>query len=141
MVWWICPELNIKTSEWRSFSFANFEQHLFSRTILNSTLIHTFNFRIVLSTQGIISHVWIKVKAILTNDHLTNSWVWIAMDFIHFLQYQTTNGNGRTMRKIYSKLKIKTPVGSQWRRSGVFIVNFEQISYTVLVFLFMTLNK
>ena len=28
----------------------------------------------------------------------------------------------------------------QWRRSGVFIVNFEQISHLVLVFLLLTLN-
>ena len=28
-----------------------------------------------------------------------------------------------------------------WRRSGVFIVNFEQISHIVLVFLLSTLNK
>ena len=27
-----------------------------------------------------------------------------------------------------------------WRRSGVFIVNFEQISHFVLVFLLLTLN-
>ena len=30
---------------------------------------------------------------------------------------------------------------SQWRHSGVFIVNFEQISLIVLVFLLLTLNK
>ena len=29
----------------------------------------------------------------------------------------------------------------QWRRSGVFIVNFEHISYIVLVLLLLTLNK
>ena len=28
----------------------------------------------------------------------------------------------------------------QWRRSGVFIVNFEHISHLVLVFLLLTLN-
>ena len=33
------------------------------------------------------------------------------------------------------KLTIKTPEGRQWRRSGVFIVNFEHISRLVLVFL------
>ena len=34
-----------------------------------------------------------------------------------------------------SKLLIR-----QWRRSGVFIVNFEHISHLVLVFLLLTLN-
>ena len=29
----------------------------------------------------------------------------------------------------------------QWRRSGVFIVNFEHISHFVLVFLMLTLSK
>ena len=32
------------------------------------------------------------------------------------------------------------PERRQWRRSGVFIVNFEYIPHFVLVFLFLTLN-
>ena len=36
---------------------------------------------------------------------------------------------------------IKTPERGQWRRSGVFNVNFEYISHLVLVFLLLTLNK
>ena len=43
--------------------------------------------------------------------------------------------------EICSKLTIKTPERRQWRRSGVFIVNFEHISHLFLVFLFLTLNK
>ena len=43
--------------------------------------------------------------------------------------------------KICSKLTIKTPERRQWRRSGVFTVNFEQISLLVLVFLFLTLSR
>ena len=43
--------------------------------------------------------------------------------------------------KICSKLTIKTPERRQWRRSGVFTVNFEQISFLVLVFLFLTLSR
>ena len=30
---------------------------------------------------------------------------------------------------------------NQWRRSGIFIVNFEHISHLVLVFLFLTLSR
>ena len=37
-----------------------------------------------------------------------------------------------------SKLTIKTPERHQWRRSGVFIVNFEHISHPFLV---LTFNK
>ena len=39
------------------------------------------------------------------------------------------------------KVNIKTPERRHWRRSGVFIVNFEHISYLVLVFLLLTLNR
>ena len=45
------------------------------------------------------------------------------------------------MCEIYPKLTINTPGRRYWRRSGVFIVNFEQISYIVLVFLLLNLNK
>ena len=36
---------------------------------------------------------------------------------------------------------MKTPQRRQWRRSGVFIVNFEYISNYFLVFLLLPLNK
>ena len=45
------------------------------------------------------------------------------------------------MCEICSKLTIKTPEQRQWRRSGVFIVNFEHISHLVLVFLLLTLSR
>ena len=38
-------------------------------------------------------------------------------------------------------LTTKTPKQRQWRRSGVFIVNFEYISHLVLVFLLLTLSR
>ena len=40
------------------------------------------------------------------------------------------NGNAKAMSKIFSKLTIKTPERRQWRRSVVFIANFEQISHS-----------
>ena len=43
------------------------------------------------------------------------------------------------MFEICSKLIIKTSERRHWRRSGVFIVNFEHISH-FLVFVFFTLN-
>ena len=39
------------------------------------------------------------------------------------------------------KLTIKKPERCQWRRSGIFIVNFEHISHIFLVFLLLTLKK
>ena len=53
---------------------------------------------------------------------------------------EVNNRNIRKRYKICSKLTIKTPERRQWRRSGVFIVNFEHISHIVLVLLLLTLN-
>ena len=39
--------------------------------------------------------------------------------------FKLNNRNTRTRCEICSKLTIKTPESRQWRRSGVFIVNFE----------------
>ena len=38
-------------------------------------------------------------------------------------------------------LQSATDILTKWRRSGVFIVNFEHILHLFLVFLFLTLNK
>ena len=43
--------------------------------------------------------------------------------------------------EICSKLTVKTTKQRHWRRSGVFIVNFEHISHLVLVFLLLTFNR
>ena len=50
------------------------------------------------------------------------------------------NRNSRTRCEICSKLEIIIPERRQWRRSGIFIVNFEYVSHFVLVFLLLTLN-
>ena len=55
--------------------------------------------------------------------------------------FKVNNRNTRTRCEICSKLTIKTPERRQWRRSGVFIVNFEHISHLVLVFLLLTLSR
>ena len=49
--------------------------------------------------------------------------------------FKVNNKNTRTRGAISSKLKIKTPEQCYWRRSDVFIGNFEYISHLVLVFL------
>ena len=49
--------------------------------------------------------------------------------------------NTRTRSEICSESTIKTPERRHWRRSGVFIVNFEHISHLVLVFLLITLSS
>ena len=40
-----------------------------------------------------------------------------------------------------SKLTIKTLERRHWRRSGVFIVNFEHTSHLAAVFLLLTLRR
>ena len=40
--------------------------------------------------------------------------------------FKVNNRNTRTRCEIYPKLSIKIP-GRHWRRSGIFIVNFEHI--------------
>ena len=57
---------------------------------------------------------------------------------IHLLK--VNNGNTSARCEICSKLTIKTSERRQWRRSGVFIINFGHISHLVLVFLLLILN-
>ena len=53
---------------------------------------------------------------------------------------KVSNRNTRARCEICSKLTIKTPERCHRRRSGVFIINFENISHLVLVLLLFTLN-
>ena len=53
---------------------------------------------------------------------------------------KVNNRNTRIRCEICSKLTIKTPERRQWRRSGVFIVNFEHASHLVLMVLLLTLT-
>ena len=53
---------------------------------------------------------------------------------------KVNNRNIRIRCEICSKLTIKTPERCQWRRSAVFIVNFENILHHFLVFLLLNLN-
>ena len=55
--------------------------------------------------------------------------------------FKVNNKNTRTRRKFYSKLTIKTPKWCHWPRSGVFVVNSENILQLVLVFLLSTLSR
>ena len=54
---------------------------------------------------------------------------------------KVNNKNTRTRCNYMFKVNNEdTRAKRQWRRSGVFIVNFEHISHLVLVFLLLTLN-
>ena len=60
---------------------------------------------------------------------------WVEWDINRSFLLKVNNRNSRKRCEICSKLTIKIPERRQWRRSGVFIVNFEHISHLVLVFL------
>ena len=83
---------------------------------------------------------------------LLNSRMWQYRGFLSLLEIlcilpasiymvKVNNGNTRTRCEICSELTIKAPELSQWRRSGIYIVNFEHISHLGLVFLLLTLNR
>ena len=49
--------------------------------------------------------------------------------------------NTRTRCETCSKLTIKIPERRHWRRSRIFIVNFEHVSHLVLMFLLLTSSR
>ena len=49
--------------------------------------------------------------------------------------FRVNNGNLRKRFELYSKSRVKKTEQRQWRRFGVFIVNFEHISSLFLMFL------
>ena len=55
--------------------------------------------------------------------------------------FKFNNRNTRKRCEICSKLTIKLPEPCQWRRFGVFIVNFEHILHLFLVFFIVDLKK
>ena len=55
--------------------------------------------------------------------------------------FKVINKNNRTRFEICSELTIKTQERRHWRRSNVFIVNFEHISHLVPAFQLLILSK
>ena len=64
------------------------------------------------------------------------------MEVIQILSQQDTYPAKIYLFKINMfKVNNKDTSTTSWRRSGVFILNFEHISHLFLVFLLLTLNK
>ena len=62
--------------------------------------------------------------------------------FCHFVcLFKVNSRNTRTSWEVCSRLIVKTPDQHHWRCSCIFIVNFEQMPYLVLVFLLVTLSR
>ena len=55
--------------------------------------------------------------------------------------FKVSNGITKTMCEIHSRLRIKIPEWRQWRRSGVFIIDFDEILRIVLVFSLLSLKR
>ena len=81
-------------------------------------------------------------------------WVFIIQRYVNWLiskylnncpaniyLFKVNNKNLWKRCEICPKLSRKTPELRQWRRSGVFIVNFAQISYLFLEFLLLTMSR
>ena len=64
----------------------------------------------------------------------------IALNPAVSYMFKVNNRNTRTRCEICSKLTINIPEQRHWRRSGIFIANFEHISDLVLMFLLLTLS-
>ena len=86
------------------------------------TLSHSFfSVIVVLAAYKLAAHK--KEVCIPNSNHMFNA----------------NSRNTETRCEICSSLTIKTPE-QHGRRSGVFIFNFEHVSYIIMVFLFLTLN-
>ena len=88
-----------------------------------------------LAKNSIKEHCTVSISSTVPrNDEWNNNPACIYL-------FKDNTRNNRATCEICSKLTLKTPERRQWRRSGVFAVNFEQIPHIVLVFLLLTLNK
>ena len=67
--------------------------------------------------------------------------IWLRTNLPNIYLHKVNIRNTRKTCKICWKLTIKTSERHQWHHSGVFIGNFEHISYLFLMFLLMTLSK
>ena len=103
--------------------------------------------------RSIGEHIWNLLleninKILSLQDRYVNSNIsWKSGQMVHVNAFpsgiyllKVNNRNTRTRCEISSKLTIKTPEQRQWRRSGVFIVNFTHISHLILMFQMLTSN-
>ena len=74
---------------------------------------------------------------------LVHVFVYYDDSLLHLKQilFKVSNTYTRTRCEICSKLTMKIPERRHWRRSGIFIVNFEHISHLALMFLLLTLSR
>ena len=107
-----------------------------------------------------LSACYISTYRVVSRDFFWDTGIWsfwslrsskielLGLNYLTLLLFPTniylfkvSIGNLRKRCEICSKLTTKTPERHQWLRSGVFIVNSENISHLFLMFLLSTLNK
>ena len=80
-----------------------------------------------------------QLVALIQKQYLSN-WKYIGSFLAGIYLLKINNRYTRPRCEICSKLTKKIPEQRQWRRSDIFIVNFEHISHLALVFLLLILN-
>ena len=103
----------------------------FSYRILSELCILTFIFILTFCfyrfAKNLCAHIFFRI---------------IPCDQLTFNIFKVNNRSTRKKScEICSKLTIQTQERRQWRRSNVFIINFEYISQLFLVFLLLNLKK
>ena len=92
--------------------------------------------------QHLIEYYHAQYKWVCTCVFLaTASTASLHHDPAGYYMFKDNNRNTKTRCEICSELTMNTPERRHWRRSGVFIVNFEHISHLALVFLLLNLSK
>ena len=148
---------NFAESDWKKF-FKDVGKILFGASLYEADVWENLTWKLLI-TQSIQSQHHHPVK---TNQLSCTAYWWTSlMGVSGFNRFHTTrlflyppgflpveiyllkvnNRNTRTKYEICSRLTLKIREQCQWRRSGVFIVNFEHILDLVLVFLFLTLSR
>ena len=127
--------------------------HMFSKYVwpfFNNTLKKAKDnlpTRKVYMTVSHFIYLVIKFQITICWKTLLNSFNTIKRTFYFIIfpagnyMFKVTSKNNRTRYEICSKLTIKIPERRQWRRSRVFIVNFEHTLHFVLVFLLLILSR
>ena len=98
-------------------------KHILTKFLTEKTHKKTFH---VLSPTALRNENNCPITALFTRSHAS------ILTGIYLLKLNS--GNTRTVCEIWLKLTIKTPERGQWRCSGVFDVNLNIFSLTILVF-------
>ena len=130
--------LQLLIAGWKQL-LCSFFPALFPSPILDSSwkkMLNIFSCKNEISFSSIIQIFYVSFSNVsLISCHLYRfSWHLDPVGIYLFKAVMEKQNN----REVCLKLTIKTPERRHWRRSGVFIVNFKQISRIVLVFPLLT---